>query len=64
LSHDDNENASVINTQPKKDYLNTPTVLVTGALTGIGRTMADDLETCHDQALSLALECYWGDYSL
>jgi hypothetical protein len=34
-------------------------VLVTG-----GRTMADDLETCHDQALSLALERYWGDYSL
>jgi hypothetical protein len=26
--------------------------------------MADDLETCHDQALSLALERYWGDYSL
>ena len=26
--------------------------------------IADDLETCHDQALALALERYWGDYSL
>jgi uncharacterized membrane protein YccC len=26
--------------------------------------IADDLETCHDQTLSLALERYWGDYSL
>ena len=26
--------------------------------------IADDLEICHDQALSLALERYWGDYSL
>jgi NAD(P)-dependent dehydrogenase (short-subunit alcohol dehydrogenase family) len=40
LSQDDNENASVINTQPKKDYMNTPTVLITGALTGIGRATA------------------------
>jgi uncharacterized membrane protein YccC len=26
--------------------------------------IADDLETCHDQALALTLERYWGDYSL
>jgi uncharacterized membrane protein YccC len=26
--------------------------------------IADDLEACHDQALALALERYWGDYSL
>jgi uncharacterized membrane protein YccC len=26
--------------------------------------IADDLETCHDQVLDLALERYWGDYSL
>jgi uncharacterized membrane protein YccC len=26
--------------------------------------IADDLEICHDQALALALERYWGDYSL
>jgi uncharacterized membrane protein YccC len=26
--------------------------------------IADDLETCHDQTLSLALERYWDDYSL
>jgi hypothetical protein len=26
--------------------------------------IADDLETCHDQTLSLILERYWGDYSL
>jgi len=26
--------------------------------------IADDLETCQDQTLSLALERYWGDYSL
>jgi hypothetical protein len=26
--------------------------------------IADDLETCRDQTLSLALERYWGDYSL
>jgi hypothetical protein len=26
--------------------------------------IADDLETCHHQTLSLALERYWGDYSL
>jgi NAD(P)-dependent dehydrogenase (short-subunit alcohol dehydrogenase family) len=38
LSH--NDNAPVINTQPKKDYMNTPTVLITGALTGIGRATA------------------------
>jgi len=40
LTHDDDKNASVINTQPKKDYMNTPTVLITGALTGIGRATA------------------------
>jgi NAD(P)-dependent dehydrogenase (short-subunit alcohol dehydrogenase family) len=38
LSH--NDKAPVINTQPKKDYMNTPTVLITGALTGIGRATA------------------------
>jgi NAD(P)-dependent dehydrogenase (short-subunit alcohol dehydrogenase family) len=38
LSH--NDKAPVINTQPKKVYLNTPTVLITGALTGIGRATA------------------------
>jgi hypothetical protein len=26
--------------------------------------IADDLETCRDQTLSLSLERYWGDYSL
>jgi hypothetical protein len=26
--------------------------------------IADDLETCHDQTLSLSLERYWDDYSL
>jgi hypothetical protein len=26
--------------------------------------IADDLETCHDQTLSLLLERYWDDYSL
>jgi len=26
--------------------------------------IADDLESCRDQTLSLALERYWGDYSL
>jgi hypothetical protein len=26
--------------------------------------IADDLETCRDQTLSLALERYWDDYSL
>jgi hypothetical protein len=26
--------------------------------------IADDLETCHDQTQPLALERYWGDYSL
>ena len=26
--------------------------------------IADELETCRDQTLSLALERYWGDYSL
>jgi uncharacterized membrane protein YccC len=26
--------------------------------------IADDLETCHDQTLSLALKRYWGDYTL
>jgi len=26
--------------------------------------IADDLETCRDQTLSLTLECYWDDYSL
>jgi hypothetical protein len=26
--------------------------------------IADDLETCRDQTLALALERYWGDYSL
>jgi uncharacterized membrane protein YccC len=26
--------------------------------------IADDLETCHDQTVSLALERYWDDYSL
>jgi uncharacterized membrane protein YccC len=26
--------------------------------------IADDLETCHDQTRALALERYWGDYSL
>ena len=40
MCHDDNENASVINPQPKKDYMDTPTVLITGALTGIGRATA------------------------
>ena len=34
------KNSSVISPQPKKDYMNTPTVLVTGALTGIGRATA------------------------
>src|SRR5271170_1672471 len=34
------KNSLVISPQSKKDYMNTPTVLITGALTGIGRATA------------------------
>src|SRR6476619_813615 len=33
-------NLAVTSSQPKKDYMNTHTVLITGALTGIGRATA------------------------